>query len=91
MLTSVYETSPFLLSPLASFAYDSVLSLAVMLNKTLEIVESGMVEPTGCQDRNGMLTSLENFTFDNDLMGCIFLNSLMNANFTGLTVSVDNS
>lgn len=45
-----------------------------------------MEEDTGCQDRNGTLVPLEEFSFDNDLMGCVFLAVLRNLSFDGSVV-----
>lgn len=74
-----YQSSNTPYTPLAEFAYDSVLTLAAMLNRTLEILESGNVEETGCHNRTiNVSYSLADFDYDSDLMGCLFLSSLRN-------------
>ena len=88
MLTSVYSSSSHPFTPLAKFVYDSVMTLAIALNKTAEMHRSNQsLEQTDCQNKSGIFTSLENFSFDNDLMGCILLYNLRNTEFDGLTVS----
>ena len=87
MLLNAYQSTNTPYTPLAEFAYDAVLTLAVMLNRTLEILESGNVDETGCQDLNRTLnaSSLADFDYDSDLMGCLFLHSLRNLNLdTGM-------
>ena len=86
MLEHAYETSSQPYTPLANFAYDSVMTLAALLNGTLSVLESEGVEETGCLDRNGTAVRPEDFTFENDLMGCVFLTVLRNLSLNGLTV-----
>lgn len=86
MFASLYRSSNVPYTHLAEFAYDSVLTLAVLLNKTLTIIENGNVHDTGCQNRNGTGVRLEEFGYDNDLMGCLFLSVLRNLSFDGILV-----
>ena len=86
MLESVYATSPYPYTSLAKYAYDSVLTFATLLDRTLTILESGDVGGMGCQNETGTAAPLESFEFGNDLMGCIFLSILRNLTLDGLTV-----
>ena len=70
-------------SPLSAFAYDSILTLAMLLNRTLAVIDNGNVD---CQNRNGTRVRLEDFGYDNDLMGCVFLNVLRSLSFKGTSV-----
>ena len=68
--------------------YDVIWVFAVALNKTITMIngESSITE-TNCQNLSGHLTSLENFTYANEMMGCLIQWNLQNSNFSGLTVS----
>ena len=83
-----YQSSNTPYTPLAEFAYDSVLTLAAMLNRTLEIMGSGNVEETGCQYLNRTLdvSSLAGIDSNDDFMGCLLRNVLRNLSVEGLTV-----
>ena len=71
--------------------YDVIWVLAIALNKTISMIarDSGITE-TDCQDLPGQLTSMENFTYANEMMGCLIQWNLQNSNFSGLTVSSIN-
>lgn len=88
MLESVYASLSHPYTPLAKFAYDSVMTFATLLNKTLTILENGNVDEMECQNQNGTAVRLERFTFENDLMGCVFLSVLRNLTLEGLTVNL---
>lgn len=87
MLANAYRASSHPYTPLADYAFDSVMALAHLLNGTLDVLENGNVEEdTGCQNQNGTAVPLEEFSFDNDLMGCLFLAVLRNLSFDGNVV-----
>ena len=87
MLASAYRATSHPYTPLADYAFDSVMTLAYVLNGTLDVLENWNVEEdTGCRDQNGTAVPLEEFSFDNDLMGCIFLAVLRNLSFDGSVV-----
>lgn len=67
--------------------YDVIWVLAVALNKTISMInrDSNITE-TGCQGSSGRLIPLENFTYTNEMMGCLIQWNLQNTNFSGLTV-----
>ena len=78
-------------------AYDALWTFAIALNKTNEMVRGltreeilnmtqcgGTVEETGVEWE---VVSLENFTYSNQLMGCIIRWNLAKTNFIGVSVS----
>ena len=78
-------------------AYDALWTFAIALNKTNEMVRGltreeilnmtqcgGTVEETGVEWE---VVSLENFTYSNQLMGCIIRWNLEKTNFIGVSVS----
>jgi hypothetical protein len=67
-----------------------VLTLATLLNRTLTIVENGdIIHNTKCLSRNGTgVVELEDFSYDNDVMGCLFLDALRNLSFKGTLVCI---
>ena len=68
--------------------YDVIWVLAVALNETITMIDSGSnITETGCHKFPGYLTPLENFTYTNEMMGCLIRWNLQNTNFSGLTVS----
>ena len=72
----------------AGFAiYDVLWILAIALNNTMSMVNSGDVGQTNCEDVPGSLVSLENFDHTNKRMGCIIRWNLNNTNFYGVSVS----
>lgn len=86
MLERVYKTSSVPYTSLAKFAYDSVITLATLLNRTLTIIENGNIQDTGCQNRNGNGVRLEDFSYHNDLMGCLFFSVRRNLSLDGILV-----
>ena len=88
-MLNAYQSTNTPFTSLAEFAYDSVLTLAAMLDRTLAILESGNMEETGCQDLNRTLnisSLMAGIGSNCDLMGCLFLNVLRNLSVEGLTV-----
>lgn len=68
--------------------YDVIWVLAVALNKTISMINSGVaINETGCQNFPGFLAPLEQFTYANERMGCLIQWNLQKTNFSGLTVS----
>ena len=82
---------------LATVAYDALWTLALALNKTNEIVGSltreeilNMTQCGGTDEETGVeweVVSLENFTYSNQLMGCIIRWNLERTDFVGISVS----
>ena len=66
--------------------YDALWALAFALNQTMTMVESGDISGTGCQGARGSLVPLHEFTYRNEMMGCLIQWNLQRTNFTGLTV-----
>lgn len=81
MLANFYSSSS-----LAAFAYDSILTFAMLLNRTVTVIENGNVDDFECRNKNGTGVHLEEFEYENDLMGCLFLNVLKNLSFDGISV-----
>ena len=67
--------------------YDGLWALAFALNRTMAMVNSGDINGTTCQNASGSLVPLHQFTYSNELMGCLIQWSLQVTNFSGLTVS----
>ena len=69
--------------------YDVIWVLATALNKTITMTNNGAanINETGCERFPGELVPLENFTYANEMMGCLVQWNLQNTNFSGLTVS----
>ena len=66
--------------------YDALWALAFALNETMTMVNSGDIHGTGCQNASGSLVPLHEFTYGNELMGCLIQWNLQWTNFSGLTV-----
>ena len=66
--------------------YDALWALAFALNRTMTMVDSGDISVTGCQNAYGSLVPLHEFTYRNEMMGCLIQWSLQWTNFSGLTV-----
>ena len=64
--------------------------MAIALNETMSMVEAGSssIEGTGCEDKSGSLVPLENFTYNNEMMGCLIQGNLQRTNFSGVSVSL---
>ena len=71
--------------------YDGLWALAFALNHTVAMINSGDISGTACQNASGSLVPLHQFTYSNQLMGCLIQWSLKETNFSGLTVSKKNS
>ena len=71
-------------------AYDAIWILALALNKTLSMVEEGSssVIGTGCENATGWLAPLEEFSYNNEKMGCLIQWNLQQTNFSGVSVSI---
>ena len=71
-------------------AYDAIWILALALNKTLSMVEEGSssVIGTDCENATGWLAPLEEFSYDNEKMGCLIQWNLQRTNFSGVSVSI---
>ena len=75
----------------ATTAYDATWALAFALDRTSSMINDSNEEifnKTGCRSSGGRrIVPLENFTYDNDLMGCVIRSHLTWTNFTGVSVS----
>jgi hypothetical protein len=67
--------------------YDGLWALAFALNRTMTMVNTGDINQTRCQNASGSPVPLNQFTYSNELMGCLIQWSLQATNFSGLTVS----
>ena len=74
----------------AAQLYDDLWGLALALNATMSMVSDGDINQTGCGDMPGELVPLEDFTYNNSMMGCLFTWHLRQTNFSGVSVSSDN-
>ncbi len=81
-----YHLDPFI----AGFAYDALWTFALALNRTSDMVQNStrqiITSLTGC-NVPGELVPLENFTYSNQLMGCIIRWNLERTDFVGVSVS----
>ena len=50
------------------------------------MVNDNNITGTGCENLTGNLVPLENFTYDNAMMGCLITWNLRTANFSGVSV-----
>ena len=70
-------------------AYDALWSLAFALNSTNQMMEEmtqqEILSITGCNLTGGVM-SLEDFTYDNEPMGCVIRWNLQRTNFIGVSV-----
>ena len=67
--------------------YDVLWVLALALNGTNAMVNSGDINGTGCEGVSGSLVPLEEFNYSNSKMGCLMQWNIQQINFSGLTVS----
>ena len=67
--------------------YDVLWVLALALNNTNSMVNSGDINGTGCEGVPGSLVPLEEFKYSNSRMGCLIQWNIQQTNFSGLTVS----
>ena len=70
----------------SSRVYDALWALAFALNQTMTMVDGDNISETGCQNAFGSLVPLHEFTYRNELMGCLIQSNLQRTNFSGLTV-----
>ena len=87
------ESTNYTYSFSGSLAYDGLWSLAFALNKTNTMLQSmtreEVLNVTGCAVESGIhweLVPLENFTNDNELMGCVIRWNLQRTDFVGVSV-----
>ena len=66
--------------------YDALWALAMALNGTMTMVNNSDIDETGCQEMNGSMVPLEDFTYDNALMGCLIQWNLQKTDFFGVSV-----
>ena len=66
--------------------YDAIWILAVALNRTMEMLKTGNITGTGCENISGSLAPLEQFEYSNKKMGCLIQHNVQITNFTGVTV-----
>ena len=72
----------------AGFAIHDVLwILALALNNTMTMVNSGDIGQTNCENVPGSLVNLTDFDHTNKRMGCVIRWNLNNTNFLGVSVS----
>ena len=84
---------------LATVAYDALWTFALALNRTNEMVGSltreeilNRTQCGGTDEETGVeweVVSLENFTYSNQLMGCIIRWNLERTDFVGISVSLN--
>ena len=54
------------------------------------MIDDGDIIGTGCENKSGSLTPLENFDYSNKKIGCLIQWNIQKTNFSGLTVSYIN-
>ena len=56
------------------------------------MIEEGntSIAGTGCEGLSGTLVPLEQFSYNNELMGCLIQRNLQRTNFSGVSVSKSN-
>ena len=69
--------------------YDAVWAMALTLQKVSDRVK--MNDSSGCDHFPGELVPLEEFDYQNELMGCLMRRTYYNVNFRGITVSNCNN
>ena len=67
--------------------YDVIWVLALALNNTMTMINSGDISETNCGNIPGSLVPLEQFNYSNEKIGCLIQWNLQQTNFTGVTVS----
>ena len=66
-------------------AYDAMWAMAVGLHNAAVRVSTR--NDTGCDNKSGHITPLEDFDYSNQKMGCIFKRAFEDIQFPGITVS----
>ena len=72
---------------LAGVMYDVIWVLALSLNKTMTMINSGDINETNCENVSGSLVALEHFNYTNEKIGCVIQWNLQRTNFNGVSVS----
>ena len=72
---------------LAGVAFDTVWTIALGLHNASERVKIN--DTSGCDNLTGELVPLEEFSYQNQRMGCVLQRSIAEVNFTGVTVSTN--
>lgn len=67
-------------------AYDAMWAMALGLHDAA--VRASNANDSGCEDQPGGITTLEDFDYFNQKMGCILRRSFEHIHFYGITVSV---
>ena len=84
--------SNYTFSYLAAIGYDALWTLAFALNSTNQMIHGmtreDILNTTGCSGMHWKLVALENFTHDNELMGCVIRWNLQRTNFLGVSVYI---
>ena len=57
----------------------------------MNMVNNGDISGTGCEDLEGALVDLDQFSYSNAKMGCLIRYSLENTDFRGISVSERHS
>ena len=70
----------------AAQIYDDLWGFALALNTTMSMISNGDISQTDCRDLPGGLVPLEHFTYNNSMMGCLFIWHLRRTNFSGVSV-----
>ena len=67
--------------------YDVLWVLALALNNTIAMINTGNITETGCDCVSGSLVPLEEFEYSNKKIGCLIQWNIEQTDFFGLTVS----
>ena len=71
----------------AGVMYDVIWVLALALNKTMTMINSGDISATNCGNIPGSLVPLEQFNYSNERVGCLIQWNLQQTSFYGVSVS----
>ena len=74
------ENKKYVYTDYATFGYDAVWAVALMLNKSMEVLEGKLFS-------NGEKRTLEDFNYDDFEMAQLFLDMLNKTSFDGMSVS----
>ena len=75
-------------NPFTHGIYDVLWAFAFALNRTMDLIASGDINGTHCENSEGSLVHLHEFNYTNEMMGCLIQWSLQQTDFSGLTVSL---
>ena len=88
--TQILRDSVYSISTVYIIAFDTIWSLALMLNKTEEMrmatVSRKNSEFEKCNHLYGELVPLDEFNYSNAFMGCVMKENFYKVNFTGVSV-----